>query len=274
MLEMLYFCGIAILQIVLESFPISSSGHLILIERVWSMLIAAIEPQLAVGSHYFSSKHILYEHFVHLMHVPTLAVIFVLFYNDICRLLLSMFNNRKIFFQVLFLLFITDGITSCWYFLFKLLGVSWFPLSAGFCCTALELFSLRWCNHANKMREPLFNAIILGLAQGIALLPGVSRFATTFVAAKWLGFASLRALEISMLIQAPLIAAACLRSALILYIYKVPCEFLTNYTIVCAIIATFFAYYGLWWVKRLVIQNRVWIFSLYLIIPMLVALFI
>jgi undecaprenyl-diphosphatase len=51
-------------------------------------------------------------------------------------------------------------------------------------------------------------AIVIGLAQCVALIPGVSRSGSTVVAALWLGVAPLEAAAFSFLMSIPAIAGA------------------------------------------------------------------
>jgi len=51
------------------------------------------------------------------------------------------------------------------------------------------------------------SAVLIGLAQGLAVAPGISRFGLTFLAARILGFESREAARYSLILSAPTIAA-------------------------------------------------------------------
>ncbi|MFS8507540.1 MAG: hypothetical protein LVQ75_05700, partial [Candidatus Babeliales bacterium] len=50
--------------------------------------------------------------------------------------------------------------------------------------------------------------LVVGIAQGLALLPGISRFGSTFVVGRFLGFSSMQSFQYSFLIAWPLMFAA------------------------------------------------------------------
>lgn len=80
----------------------------------------------------------------------------------------------------------------------------------GFALTALLLISTRWV-HAGKHEVPTWvGALLIGIAQGIAVLPGVSRSGSTIAAALWLGVRPDRAFELSMLMSLPAVLGAVL----------------------------------------------------------------
>ncbi|HEX5098145.1 MAG TPA: undecaprenyl-diphosphate phosphatase, partial [Polyangiaceae bacterium] len=54
----------------------------------------------------------------------------------------------------------------------------------------------------------LAGALLLGVAQGLAVLPGLSRSGTTIAVALWLGVRPRRAFELSMLMSVPAILGA------------------------------------------------------------------
>jgi undecaprenyl-diphosphatase len=68
--------------------------------------------------------------------------------------------------------------------------------------------------HADLTRDGLTwkNALLIGLVQGIAVLPGISRSGSTIAAAVWLGVRRERAAELSFLMSIPAIGGAGLLS--------------------------------------------------------------
>jgi undecaprenyl-diphosphatase len=86
------------------------------------------------------------------------------------------------------------------------------PLATGFgfVITACALTSTLWAKPGALASPTLVGALLLGLAQGAAVAPGVSRSGVTIVAALWLGVRSERAFELSMLMSVPAVAAAVL----------------------------------------------------------------
>lgn len=80
----------------------------------------------------------------------------------------------------------------------------------GFALTGLLLVSSTWAARASVPSPNAWAAIVVGVAQGIAVLPGISRTAATLVTALWLGVRCDRAFELSMLLGIPTVAAALL----------------------------------------------------------------
>jgi undecaprenyl-diphosphatase len=84
------------------------------------------------------------------------------------------------------------------------------PLAIGFglILTALWLTASLWARAGSKTSTTLLGAAVLGTAQGIAWLPGLSRSAANLILALWLGLRSERAFELAMLASLPAIAGA------------------------------------------------------------------
>jgi undecaprenyl-diphosphatase len=90
------------------------------------------------------------------------------------------------------------------------------PLATGFgfIVTALLLTSTLWTRPGSQLSPSLAAALLLGVAQGMAVAPGLSRSGATIVAALWLGVRSERAFELSMLMSIPAVAGAVLLESL------------------------------------------------------------
>jgi undecaprenyl-diphosphatase len=86
------------------------------------------------------------------------------------------------------------------------------PLATGFgfIVTGLLLLSSLWTRPGTVLSPTLWLALAVGLAQGIAIFPGISRSGSTIVVALWLGIRSDRAFELSMLLSVPAIVGALL----------------------------------------------------------------
>jgi undecaprenyl-diphosphatase len=80
----------------------------------------------------------------------------------------------------------------------------------GFCITTLALFSTRWLRDGTAAHPTTVGALLLGIAQGLAVLPGVSRSGSTITLALWLGLRRERAFSLSMLMSLPAILGAAL----------------------------------------------------------------
>lgn len=199
-LRMLYFYLWIIAQIVLESLPISSSGHVLLLEKLLSLSFFDTHGLLGSGS--------LYQKISFFIHAPSALIIAVFFYKDWFFLL----KNIKIMYPLVLRLcgyvVIANVITVLLYGVkhyLKLDAALFLPY--GFTITMLLLFSLYYVrDSAQSMTWK--KAIVIGCVQGCALMPGISRFAATYVAARWLGLSARRGMQLSFAIQFPLIALA------------------------------------------------------------------
>jgi undecaprenyl-diphosphatase len=80
----------------------------------------------------------------------------------------------------------------------------------GFVMTAILLASTRWVRPGDDEMPGVLGAFLIGIAQGIAVLPGVSRSGSTITLALWLGVRPDRAFELSMLMSLPAVLGAVL----------------------------------------------------------------
>lgn len=80
----------------------------------------------------------------------------------------------------------------------------------GFVLTTALLLSTRWVRPGERDVPTVIGALAIGLSQGLAVLPGVSRSGSTIALALWLGVRPDRAFELSMLISLPAVFGAVL----------------------------------------------------------------
>jgi undecaprenyl-diphosphatase len=79
--------------------------------------------------------------------------------------------------------------------------------AAMLCITGVALLSTRFAPRGTGLPRPR-SALVLGVAQAVALLPGISRSGSTLTAARWQGLAPGPAAEFSFLMVLPLLAGA------------------------------------------------------------------
>src|SRR3989338_525436 len=87
-------------------------------------------------------------------------------------------------------------------------------VAASFLATAVILVVADWLagQQISIKRASFLDAVMIGLAQVIALLPGVSRSGMTIAAGRWRGLGRKQATNFSFLMSAPIIAGASLTS--------------------------------------------------------------
>ena len=182
-----------------------------------------------------------------------------------------------IFLKILGLIFLADLATSFFYFFFKnlfknsLISQSPQILLFGFCCTTLILISLFIKQNAFSAKPKPLNlkkALILGIIQGLAFVPGISRFASTYVTGCWLNLGTRRAFQISFLLHLPLIVADSLfhgiapifKNTTLLSIFSKNFIFIALFSTIITTLLLMFIY-------KLALKGRLWLFSFYMIIP-------
>lgn len=80
----------------------------------------------------------------------------------------------------------------------------------GFLLTSVAVLSTYWVRPGQKEQPSWVGALAIGLLQGLAVLPGLSRSGGTIAGALWLGVRPDRAFELSFLMSLPAVAGAIL----------------------------------------------------------------
>ena len=80
----------------------------------------------------------------------------------------------------------------------------------GLCATSLLLLTSRWASPGEREVPFWWGAALVGLVQGLAVIPGISRSGATICVALWLGVRPQRAFELSMLASVPAVLGAVL----------------------------------------------------------------
>lgn len=259
---MYYFCLLVIVQIIFESFPISSSGHVQLLLCLSNFMGYSGWQQYALYS----------ESVDYLLHGPTLIILMLYFYKRWWPLISRWRSARVMIMRSALLLVCADGITVLSYFFLKPLVGGRLPLWTGFFITACALGSLRLCVKKKYVFGNIKKGLILGCAQSIALFPGISRFALTYVAARWMRIRPERSFELSMLIQCPLIMVAFIKS-----LYDMSMSPLQGCSPFLGMIiggATVISYWCLTFVGYCIKKELIWFFSLYMVLPMIISLWL
>jgi len=203
-MSFLYAILLGVLQGLTEFIPVSSSGHLVLAQHF-----------LGLGE----SSDILFELF---MHLGTLAAVLIYFRGMLWDMFVSMFSWRNTMNQethrmnrnLIVYLAIASVMTALFYMLFDstLQGVYSQPMLVA----VLLLFTGAFVMVSDYLKDsgiPASNmgflrAVIIGLAQGIAILPGISRSGATITASLATGIKRREAASFSFLLSIPAILGA------------------------------------------------------------------
>jgi undecaprenyl pyrophosphate phosphatase UppP len=224
----------------------------------------------------FLSSSLITESFRNLSNAPTLLILFLYFFKH-WIFLIRLINRRFILLiKYMGLIVFTDSITVGWYFLLQGVQPSWFSYSWGFLITACFLFSLRFVKPGSYQHVTYGKALLIGCAQGIALLPGISRLGLTYSVARFMHIPPYKAFVFSCTIQIPLLIAALLKTSMLDPSYTFFfIQFLANASsLFLIIIALISAYCFLGCVEIAVRRDVVWKWSFYLFVPCILSLLI
>lgn len=108
---------------------------------------------------------------------------------------------------------------------------------------------------------PMWKALLVGVAQGMAVLPGLSRSGSTIAMAMLLGMSGPAAFRFSFLMSLPAITGATLLSMR----HTDQLARLGLGAVVGGVVSLVVGYLALVWLRELVTRGRFWTFSLYLI---------
>lgn len=245
-----------LIQIIGESLPISSSGHVQLMLR------------------YFHTSFQNFENFDFLLHGPTIIILLVCFFTTWWRLIFKEKSLKNIFFTACFI--IAADVITFFFWKLQLSKLPWIQdcfLPIGFFITIICLYFSQYGTFEKKISWSMRDAIILGIVQGLCLLPGISRFAGTYAAGIWLGYNRKDAVAISFLIQFPLLCAAFLKELLMMYYQPENLQnFVQSWMIFAVAFASLISYALFCWVIKLIEQNRLWYFAFYMMVPMSLSL--
>ncbi len=177
-----------------EFLPISSSGHLVVAEG----LLGYRSPGVA---------------FEVLLHVATLASVLIVYWKRVSSVLAGMARGDRSswgFAGLLALGSIPAAVVGVVFNdFFERYFHSYLLVGVSFLVTAMILWTTRWVrpNVAHGSLRPL-DAVLVGLAQAVAILPGISRSGSTISTALWSRVAPYEAAEYSFLLSVIAIAGS------------------------------------------------------------------
>lgn len=198
-----------------------------------------------------------------LLHFATLLVILLFFWRDIINILASLikFDKKSQYFKMAVLVIIGNFFTALIVFplqnIFERAFFNLFAVGILFLITGILLFF----SESNKKQKELStkSAVIIGIAQGIAFLPGISRSGATIAAALLLGIKKDSAFKFSFLLAIPAIAGATL-----LKVRDIALTTIAPINILVAFLIAFvLGFASLFIVKKAILRNSFHNFSYY-----------
>lgn len=257
MSEFLNMILLAVIQGLTEFLPVSSSGHLVLTQH----FLGAQE-----GDIFFDI----------VLHVGTLGSVVVVYRKEIMRLLRF---DKPALGYVLSLVIgtlpaVVVGLTAK-DFIESLFHSPLFA-AGGLLATSLVLFSTKFSKDTGAALPepwepsavPPVKALLIGVAQSIAILPGISRSGSTIATSLWIGLPRAEAARFSFLLSIPAIGGA-----LVLQLLGGGLDERSDMGLLAlAALAAFgVGLLAIRWTALAVVQSHFWKFSIYCVIAGLVA---
>ncbi len=251
---------LGIIQGIAEFFPISSSGHLVVIPFFFGWDYPPL---------YFTVT----------VHFATLLAVITVFYRDIYRIIkaviLGIFKKKwrrtHDFKTGIFIIVATIPGALAGYFLDDLfegffsnpLAVAGFLLLTAFILWGSEKMGTRT---AQKKEFSFLTALIVGLGQALAIFPGISRSGTTISFARFFGIKRREAVRFSFLLSIPIIMGSFLfeisRSADVVF----GSGTVVLWSLVAGLVSAYLAgYFAIRYLMYLVKKKNLNVFALYCI---------
>ena len=187
---------LGIVQGLTEFLPVSSSAHLILIPWLFKW---REDPGLA---------------FDVILHLGTLLALLIFYWREWLEMVMSLANGNRVQRRLLFLLIVASVPGAIIGVLLEKQAETIFRSPVLIAGTMATLGILLWAADAfgskkRKIGEITFlDALLIGLSQAFAIIPGVSRSGATITTARFLGIERADAANFSFLMATPIIAGA------------------------------------------------------------------
>ncbi len=184
---------LGIVQGLTEFLPVSSSGHLVVTQAAIGLEIPGVQVEV-------------------LLHLATLIAVLIVYRNTVVRLTRGAFSGDRAAWTYIGLLVIATipaAVAGFWLAdFFESAFDSLVAVGVDFLVTGGILWSTKWAGVTRKQSLNAQEASSIGVAQALAILPGISRSGTTVSLALWLGIKPEAAAEFSFLMAVPVIAGA------------------------------------------------------------------
>lgn len=257
-MELIKYIFLGILQGITEPLPISSSGHIYIFKAMFNTKMF---------------NDLVLEIF---LNFASFIAILYIFRDDIKELVKGTYDylknkskSGKMHFEYLKMivvgtlpvaiigLFVKD-------YMEELLSKNVFIVGIGFLITGISLLLVLNSNGTKTDKDITFrDALLVGIFQAIALLPGISRSGLTLVGSLLVGLDKKSALKYSFMLYFPVSIATMLVGIGDFSFVNRDLSTLFYY-LISMVSAGIFTYYSYNWLTRIVEKERLWRFSLYL----------
>lgn len=237
---------LGILQGLTEFLPISSSGHLVLTQKAMGLKEAPLAWDV-------------------FLHLGTLLAVLIFLRKAIWQLTLGVFQKsgvveRKTLVALLIATLPAAGLG----FLFKNQIFNFFSsekmVGVGFLITSFLLLSTKWSRPGKVIIDQLSlkQTLLIGLAQALALMPGISRSGATIVLGLWVGLTPHKAFTFSFLLSIPAILGANLLE--IKDLSSLPSF---NLALIGSLVAAIFGFLALKILKKVLLSEKLYLLAFY-----------
>jgi len=191
-LEIIQTIFLGILQGITEFLPVSSSGHLILFQRIFGMENPGMTLEVV-------------------LHLGTLVSVFIVFWKDIWALIKKPFQKTTWLLIAATIPAVIAALVFDVEALFDADGpLSLIALGIAFLATGIILMITSKLPNGKKDMERMsyLDGLIIGVAQAVAIIPGLSRSGTTIATGLFRGMTREGAARFSFLLSIPAILGA------------------------------------------------------------------
>ena len=262
MLEALKLFFLAVLQGVTEFLPVSSSGHLAIFDKLLGLNYAGLRVEI-------------------MLHFGTLVAVVFYYWKTLFGLIRGVFTGKRESLATAGLIIVgavpvaVAGVLLNDWLERKYDGDIAF-IGGMLIITGIVLFSLRFLPKGSDKKLTWWRALVIGIAQIAALLPGISRSGSTIAAARYLGLSGKNAADFSFIVSIPLLFGATL---LDLMKGEEACAEAVGNPVPgwgllapAMVVAMITGYLSIKWLMRAVAGTRFWYFGIYCFIAGVAAI--
>ena len=244
---------LAILQGIAEFLPISSSGHLVLAQALMGVKDPGITLEVA-------------------LHAGTLVSTLIYYRSALIKIITGLLSGARESWHTALCIIISAIPAVLFYMLCKKQVDAAFEdprlVGCALLFTGVVLTTLRWLPTRDELNS-FWRSTFIGVAQAIAILPGVSRSGMTISAARIAGISPEKSAEFSFLSSIPLVAGACLKKSLEAYTETAApnAETLSPLLLLAGIcVSAVVGYFALSLLVRILRGRYFWCFGIYCLI--------
>ena len=250
---------LGIVQGLTEFLPVSSSGHIEIFKEILNFS--------------YDSENGLF--FTLILHLATAMSTLIYFWVDVKKIIYSLFKLKKDenfnFSLMIIVSMIPAGLVGFFFEnkINQLFNGNLLLVGSMLIITSILLFVSDKINNLKK-ELTVMNAFVIGIAQTLAILPGISRSGSTIATSLFLGINRNLAAKFSFLMVIPIIVGSSLK--MIIYDNLVFEEVIVINYIVGFLSALISGYYACKWMILLVRKSKLFYFSIYCLIVGLISI--